>query len=638
LSSGHDSRHFRSTFPEPTAEGFRSATWKPAVEAGTTPAVELVHDTLLAALRSAARLSEKTGITLLADDEDEPAEQRSYRRLYQEAKSLGQALSAQGVLKGDRVLLVAPTSFDFIVTLFALQSIGAIAVPSYPPAALERVETGLARLAHISNHAKVAWCVTTAKLRAVVGDLALRVPTLRKLFTVDRLLKHAPEPDDRATLRAIYTPRPRDPALIQYTSGSTGNPKGVLLTHANVTSNVHCIGLAMHISRDDAVASWLPLYHDMGLIGAMFFSVYWRLKLVLMSPTAFLLRPARWLHAISEHRLTLSPAPNFAFALCTKRVRAGDRKDLDLSSWRLALNGAEPVNEATMRAFLEAFEPYGFRERALFPVYGLAESTVASTFPRPGTPLLFERVDRAALADGRVVASEGETSTSIACVGRALPGHEVVIADEHGAPLGDGEVGHVLVRGPSVMQGYFLDADASARVLRDGWLWTGDLGYARDGDLFVTGRAKDLIILRGRNYYAEDIERVAETIEGVRHGGVVAFAIYDDEAARDLVIAVCETKVLVDADEKPMAEKIIETVSQACELTIDEVVFVKPGTIPKTSSGKRQRALTRERYLADDLVPHKTGRVGILNVFARSAAGLLVLMGRRARTRRSEPP
>ncbi len=403
-------------------------------------------------------------------------------------------------------------------------------------------------------------------------------------------------------------------------------------------SNVHAIGQAAQIVRTDAVASWLPLYHDMGLIGALYFSIYWRLRIVLMSPTAFLMRPSRWLQAISEHQLTMSPAPNFAYALCTKRVRAADRKDLDLSSWRLALNGAEPVNRQTVEAFIESFAPHGFRAEAMFPVYGLAESTVASTFPKPGSPLRFETVDRAALADGRVVEAYGERATTVTCVGRALPGHEVIVADELGDPVDDGDVGHVLVRGPSIMKGYYLDPASTSRVLRDGWLWTGDLGYTRDGEFFITGRAKDLIILRGRNYYAEDVERVAETIDGIRHGGVVAFALYDENAARDMVVVVCETKTQNDLDEKAMAERIIEAVSQACELTIDEVVFVRPGTIPKTSSGKRQRALTRERYLADDLVPHKTGRVGIFNVFARSAAGLLVLMGRRARGARSEPP
>jgi fatty-acyl-CoA synthase len=640
-SRGHDSRSFRSSFPDVTDPGFRSAAWRVGVPRGTEQ-IETIHPTLLHALASAAKLGEKTGITLILDDEEAPEEIRSFRRLYAEVKEVALELATRGVLRGDRVLIVLPTSYEFVISFFAVQRLGAIPVPSYPPAALERVETGLERLAHIGNHARVAWCLTTRVLSAVIGDLALRVKTLRRIVAVDKLLDGGSEPEHDSrpsvSLPTLLAPRPEDPALIQYTSGSTGNPKGVLLTHANVTANIHAVGQALQVSRTDSVASWLPLYHDMGLVGGLLFATYWRIRLVLMSPTAFLMRPPRWLWAIHNHKITLSQAPNFAYSLCVKRVRAADRVGLDLSSWRLALNGAEPVNQKSVQDFLSSFAPHGFRPETMYPVYGLAETTVAATFPRPGDPLRFESVDRAELARGRVVYAEGEGATTVTCVGSAVPGHDVIVADENGEELADGEVGHILIRGPSVMKGYYKDPDATAKVLRHGWLWTGDLGYTKDKHLFVTGRAKDLIILRGANYYAEDLERVAEAVDGVRHGGVVAFAVYDDDAARDVVVAVCETKIQTEAEERVMAEKMIEAVGQACGVTIDEVVFVAPGTIPKTSSGKRQRSLTRERYLTDTLVPHRTGKLQLVNVFARSAAGMLALIGRRMTTRRHEPP
>jgi fatty-acyl-CoA synthase len=303
------------------------------------------------------------------------------------------------------------------------------------------------------------------------------------------------------------------------------------------------------------------------------------------------------------------------------------------------LNGAEPVNHKTVLDFHKAFGPLGFDERTMYPVYGLAEATVAVAFPRPGEPMRTQSVDRAALADGYVVTAQGDGATTLTSVGTAIPGHEIVVADEDGATLSDRQVGHIVVRGPSVMKGYFQDPEATHGVLRDGWLWTGDLGFTDKGDLYVTGRAKDLIIVRGKNYYAEDVERVAETVDGVRHGGVVAFAVYDEGEARDEVIVVCETKkTQEDRQEQALAEEISETVSRVCGVRVDEVVLVEPGTIPKTSSGKRQRSLTRQHYLKSTLAPVRTGSLGLVRVFARSAAGLLAMLGRSAAGTRREPP
>ncbi len=607
----------RSSFPGVIDPGFRA-----------------LHPTLLHALESAARLDENVGITLLSDKEDGPPETRSFKRLYADVKALADALAARGVRRGDRVLLVLPTSFAWIVTFFALQRIGAIPVPSYPPAALEKLEIGLDRLTHIGNHSEAAWCITNRMLRKVLGELAFRVKSLRRIMAADEMIEELDDLDvSRPSMPRRYEPQPKDPAIIQYTSGSTGNPKGVLLTHANMVANIHAASLAWRANRKDSVASWLPLYHDMGLVGGLLFPIYWGLKLVLMSPTAFLFRPIRWLRAISEHKLTISASPNFGYALCVKRVRPSEREGLDLSSWRVSLNGAEPVNMKTVSEFIAAFGPYGYSSTTMFPAYGLAESTVAVTFSTPREAVHAESVDRAALADGHVVPSKGAGAVVVASVGKAVPGHQIVVADESGQALGDRRVGHILARGPSVMSGYFRDPEATARVLRAGWLWTGDLGFTLEGRLYVTGRAKDLIIVRGHYYYAEDVERVAETVEGLRPGGVAAFAVYDDELAKDVALAVCETRAQTEAEEKAMAEAVIESVADACGLVLDEVIFVEPGTIPKTSSGKRQRSLTRERYLKGQLVREKSGRLQIANLFVRSAIGLLMLLGRDRRSR-----
>jgi acyl-CoA synthetase (AMP-forming)/AMP-acid ligase II len=630
-----DSRHFRSSFPVETE--FRTGAWKTGVP-GPGERLELLHATTIDALAAAARHGGKAGVTLYFEDEDKPAEHKTFAELYGDVKRAASALASRGVLPGDRVLLVLPTSFEFIIAFFATQRLGAIPVPSYPPAALERVETGLERIAHIGNHSGAEWCVTNKALRPVLGDLGLRIATLRRISAAENLLLDRDDDEiARTKLPGPDAVGPLTPCFIQYTSGSTGNPKGVLLSHENVCSNIHAMGQALQLTRKDSLASWLPLYHDMGLIGGLLSAFYWRMPLALMPPTAFLMRPPRWLWMIHHHKATLSPAPNFAYALCVKRVRPGDREGLDLSSWRLALNGAEPVSMKTVEEFCDTFAPYGFKRESMYPVYGLAESALAVTFPRPGEKLRSQSVDRAALASGWVEPSRGEGATNVTCLGGPVPAHEVLVVDEKGLALDDEEVGHVIVRGPSVMRGYFKDPDKTREVVRAGWLWTGDLGYMSKGGLYVTGRAKDLIILRGKSYYAEDIERVAEGVPGLRPGSTVCFALYDEARAQDQVVCVCETKEDDPKARQALAAAVVTRVGDECGLSIDEVVLVVPGTIPKTSSGKRQRSLTRQRYLADELTVRRTGKLKLAQVFARSAAGLLTMLTRQVRGARREP-
>ncbi len=629
---------FRSSFPDDKlTAGFRTGAWSLGV-AKTAEQLKPLHPTLLHALSSAARLSPDRGITLLADDENDPPQLLTYFDLYRDARAVAGALIKKGFKRQDRALLVFPTSRELIVAFFGVQLAGGIPVPSYPPAALEKTELGLQRLKHVATACHARVCLASKQLVTILGELALGVKSLRHLGTVESLLDEGADPPKPHAVSS-------DPAFIQYTSGSTGNPKGVLLTHKNLCSNIHAVGQALKIRSTDVTASWLPLYHDMGLIGILLFSIYWRIPCVLMSPNAFLMQPVRWLQAMTKYKATLTAAPNFAYGMCAKRVRPRDRLELDLSSLRLALNGAEPVNVRTLKDFTDAFKGHGFNASALYPVYGLAESSLAVTFPdlhdpraKPGSEVgdwvRYLVVDRAELAAGRVVERKGQGTMAVVSCGRPVPGHEVQIVDDKGRPVKERTVGHVLVKGPSVMKGYFQDPEATERILRSGWLWTGDLGFHDAGELFIAGRSKDMLILRGKNYYAEDLERIVERVDGARPGGVVAFGVYDEAKAADLSVMVVETKIEDDAKRQVLAGTVSEQVATHSGLVLDEVVLVPPGTIPKTSSGKRQRALTRQLYLEQNLVPKKTGRLKLALVFARSGAGLLSLFKRKLTSRR----
>jgi acyl-CoA synthetase (AMP-forming)/AMP-acid ligase II len=324
--------------------------------------------------------------------------------------------------------------------------------------------------------------------------------------------------------------------------------------------------------------------------------------------------------------------------MCVTRVSEEERRGLDLSSWRFAMNGAEPVNYRTLVEFEKLYKPHGFELKNLYPVYGLAESSLAVTFPMSGQPPRCEVVDRDALANGSAVRAEGQANPfAVVSVGSPVPGHEVVVVAQEGARLPEREVGHILVRGPSLLRGYYEDPEATAAVMRDGWLWTGDLGFFADGELYVTGRAKDLIILRGRNIYAEDLERVAERVEGARPGGAYAFAIYDDEKATDRVIMVVESRI----GEKPamaaLVERITEAVMEQCDVKLDEVAIVGAGTVPKTSSGKKQRSLCRELYSKQALKEPPSRKVALGLFFVRSRAGFLLAGAKKLVRRRRAP-
>ncbi|HET8648391.1 MAG TPA: AMP-binding protein, partial [Vicinamibacteria bacterium] len=392
-----------------------------------------------------------------------------------------------------------------------------------------------------------------------------------------------------------------EPALIQYTSGSTGAPKGVLLTHANLLANVEAVAAGLDARPNDVGVSWLPLYHDMGLIGTWLFCLHQGLPLDLQSPLSFLARPERWLWAIHERRATLTAAPNFAYELCASRVPERALEGLDLSSWRCALNGAEPVSPETLERFTRRFARYGFRPEAMMPVYGLAECSVGLCFPPVGRGALVRSVQRERFESQRVAvpAVAGDTGAlRFVSAGVPLPGHEVRVVDAAGAEVPEGGVGRLAFRGPSMTAGYYNRPDATAAItLPGGWLDSGDLAFRLDGEVYIAGRVKDLIIKGGRNLVPQEIEELAADVAGVRRGCVVAFGVADAAAGTERLVVVAETRATEAAQREHIAAAVTQRLAEALGLPPDVVEMAPPGAVPKTSSGKVRRAETRQLYL-----------------------------------------
>ncbi len=402
-------------------------------------------------------------------------------------------------------------------------------------------------------------------------------------------------------------------ALIQYTSGSTDNPKGVLLTHQNLLSNIRAIGKALAIKPKDVIVSWLPLYHDMGLIGAWLCSLYFGIPAVIMSPFSFLTQPERWLWAIHYHRGTISAAPNFAYELCLRKIAAEKIEGLDLSSWRLALNGAETVNPATIEQFSKRFAAYGFSPLSMLPVYGLAEAAVALAFPPINRSPHIDRVDRATFESlHRAQAASADDSNALKFVscGKPLPGMKIRLVDPAGKEItAERVVGHLEFQGASVTSGYFHALQKTEEIFHEGWCDSGDFAYMAEGEIFITGRKKDIIIKTGSNYYPEELESIVSEVEGVRKGCVVAFGIYDVETGTEKMILVAEIKPSSAADKEKITQEIITQLAVRLGVPPDDVCLVPPHTIPKTSSGKLRRSACRQLYQSHLLEPSKRSTV-----------------------------
>ncbi len=562
------------------------------MQSGTPPR------TLIEALERISDVSDR-GYSHVIQEKD-PAQLVSYQDLWRRAGRVAAALQARGLTKGARVGLIVPDSASFVDAIWGVMRAGLVPVPIYPPTNLGQIDSYLLNTTHILDKSGATLVVTDARVRPILGKVLEKSKTVREIETLERLLAGVPKNQAPSSVDI----RPDDIAFLQFTSGSTGQPKGVMLTHANLVANAQAIGgpAGIKLGRESVGISWLPLFHDMGLIGFVFTPIVFNVQgVAFASPLAFLKRPALWLSMISRERGSITFAPNFAYGLATKRVKDSELEGIDLSSLRVAGCGAEPIQFDTLDGFSRRFAPWGFRREMFLPCYGMAEHSLAITFIGLDEDLRADHVDAAALAQGEALAASDELIASgqgvvrVVDCGRPFPEHELRIVDPQGQPLADRRVGEIVMRGPSVTPGYFEDEEKTRAALKDGWLHSGDLGYLDKGRLFVCGRIKELIIVNGRNFYPQDIEWLAYDVEGVRRGNAIAFGVSDDESGIERVVLAIESD-RPEAERDALKDAVAARVLEGLNLRLDEILVLPPSTLPKTSSGKLQRAKARELF------------------------------------------
>ena len=567
------------------------------------------HRTVNEALAAAA--ATRSGITFVDLHERETFV--PFREIHARARRTAAALRQAGVSAGDRVALVFPTSPAFLDAYFGTLLAGAVPVPLYPPFRLGRLPEYHAATARMIDAAGASLVLADARTRKLLGQAIERSRPRLGCRSLEDLSVEAD-----GELHAAVDPEAL--GLIQFSSGSTTDPKPVALSHAALMAQLSA--LKALLPPEDRFpqrgVSWLPLYHDMGLIGCLLLAVYYPGPLVLIPPEHFLARPALWLRAIARHRATLSVSPTFGYAICSKRARDEDLEGLDLSSWSLAVCGAEPISIATLRGFAQRFGRFGFDASALRPVYGLAEASLAVTFAPPGQPRAIG-VDPARLAaTGEVV----EGARAIVSVGTPVAGSELEVRGTNGENVPERTVGRIFTRGPSVMVGYFGRPEATADTIADGWLDTGDLGFVADGELYVCGREKDLVIIRGANHVAHEFEECLDGVEGVRAACSVALGfVPDGEDGEELLVLAERARDANRSDgDAGTAELIRQAILEHTGIRPHTVVMLEPGTLPRTSSGKLRRSEALRLYLAGQLTPPRSAGPARLSVeLARSA-------------------
>lgn len=547
----------------------------------------------------AARHPERVHLTVL-QDEATILGTLTYGEFASRARKLARGLIAHDVAPGDRVAIMLPTSVDFFAAFFGILYAGAIPVPIYPPMRLSQLEDHLRRQVGILRNAGACLLITMAEGQRLAGLLRAQVETLTAIESVASL---------DASAEPVELPPLKDPqsiALIQYTSGSTGDPKGVVLSHANLLANIRAMGGVMDASSADVFVSWLPLYHDMGLIGAWLGCLHYAAALYVMSPLSFLVRPESWLWAIHRFRATFSASPNFGFELCLNKIDDASLQGLDLSSLRMVANGAEPVGVQTLRRFLARFGRYGFPAQAMAPVYGLAESSVGLAFPPLGRPPLIDRVDRERLRTHGIAEparpDDARPLEIVAC-GQPLPNHEIRIVDETGRELGERCEGRLEFRGPSTTRGYFNNDAKTRELFHGGWLDSADRAYVAGGDVYITGRVKDIIIRAGRHLYPHEIEEAVADIPGIRKGGVAVFGVTDQASGTERVVVLAETREADPAARAALQTRAHEVTTDIAGTPPDEIVLAPPRTVPKTSSGKIRRSAAKALYEAGHIGP-----------------------------------
>jgi fatty-acyl-CoA synthase len=542
----------------------------------------------------------------------------TFAQIEAEAQRRANSFAALGLAKGDRLALVLPDGEEFVLSFLGALFAGVIPVPMVPQLSFKNIESYHATVAHVAKASGAALLLTSASTKSFVEPALAQLDATGSgragrrpsVITIDELPPDAP--------RVSVDVTPDDVAFLQFTSGSTSRPKGVVVTHANLAANASAFMLE-GISADPAVdkgVSWLPLFHDMGLIGFVVGPIFTNIPCVFLPTASFVRAPRLWLDKIHEHRGTITYAPNFAYALVAKRLKDKDVDGLDLSTLRVAGCGAEPIQAKALRDFAARLAPAKFDPRAFVPSYGMAEATLAITFVPYWDGLRTDAVDARELTRGHAVPAAADAPIELVDCGVPFAGHEIAIVDDAGRRVGPRTVGQIVFRGPSMSKGYFEEPKLTAEAFRplagepdDGrgsWLHTGDLGYLVDGHLFVCGRVKDVIIIRGRNYYPSDIEWAISALPNVRRGNVVAFGVFADSQGRVTADILGEEQLVVCCEGAAADAEAIRTSASACVaaqfgLTPHEIVVAPLASLPRTSSGKPQRGKTREMYLAGTL-------------------------------------
>ena len=529
-----------------------------------------------------------------------------YADVLQRARRAAAFYQKEGIQPGDRVAILLPTGIEFFDAFLGAILAGAIPAALYPPFRLGKLEEYFERTRQMLRRIEARMVVTDDQAGKLLGRAVTDVRSVKRAIQARELTSGT----GWRPVEAI----PDEPVFLQFSSGSTREPKAVVVTHRNLLCNLEMMASSLRKIPDmDPVAGgvcWLPLYHDMGLVGCLFNGLHYPGTVTYLRPDDFVVRPSLWLQTLSRTRAQVSPAPHFAYRLCVSKIKNSEMDGVDLSHWRMALNGAEPIDTEGLQAFTRRFERWGFRPEAMTPVYGLAEAGLAVSFGTPLEPPRIVGFDRDELsAHGRVVPNG---TKMLAAVGSPLPGLTVTIRGEDGNSAPPDRVGRITVHGPSITPGYYNDPGLTSEMLRNGWLDTGDLGFLHGGELFIVGRAKDLIIIRGRNYAPQEIEELVWDLPGVREGCVVAVShLLENQGEQLIIFAEKDKKHPVPEEE--LVTAIRDRVIAALPMSPYLVQMLDPGTLPRTSSGKLRRADALRLYLDNKLVP--PGSVTSLKLF-----------------------